>query len=381
MQAFTQETNGANLQADAAVWKLKQNGIAVDFHLAGAVTNRKIADAATPANPVTLQVSDMFSLIPYENSLVVLSMNGPQIKQILERAYRNYYYYQYVPGYSGYSYYTTSMLDINSGGYIIYNDLYPDLPNGYNAFSLVVNDKEVDFDDASAYYGVSTVNYLATGLCNFNDGGVSLWPLNQIVNNTQYYVRDAVIDFITAMGSVSPVIEGRINFVSYDTPEGTIGTQVTLTGPGFGTKKGKVLIGGAATKIISWADSTIICEIKKALPPDQYDIVVTPKEPKGAAPITMPGSFIMMALEIVSVDPSGIPGEEKTLSGNYFGSKKGKVYLGTQKCKVLSWTMEKTIGISQVRFVVPKKMAPEPYRLTLTSKVGSATLASGFTIL
>ena len=53
--------------------------------------------------------------MPYENSLVVLSMNGPQLKAVLERAYRNYYYYKYVPGYGGYSYYTTCMIDTNAG--------------------------------------------------------------------------------------------------------------------------------------------------------------------------------------------------------------------------------------------------------------------------
>ena len=58
----------------------------------------------------------MFTLMPYENSLVVLRMNGPQLKAVLERAYRNYYYYKYVPGYGGYSYYTTCMLDTNSIG-------------------------------------------------------------------------------------------------------------------------------------------------------------------------------------------------------------------------------------------------------------------------
>ena len=41
LQAFTQETNGANLQADAAVYELEdKNGIPVDFHLSGAMTNK-----------------------------------------------------------------------------------------------------------------------------------------------------------------------------------------------------------------------------------------------------------------------------------------------------------------------------------------------------
>ncbi len=33
MTAFTEETNGANLQADASVWKLESEGIDVDVHL------------------------------------------------------------------------------------------------------------------------------------------------------------------------------------------------------------------------------------------------------------------------------------------------------------------------------------------------------------
>src|SRR5512134_3884348 len=85
-------------------------------------------------------------------------------------------------------------------------------------FSLEVDGHEIDFTDADTYYNVSTVNYLAAGSCNFNNGGVSLWPLNQIVADTQYYVRDAVIDYVTAMGTVSPAIEGRLNFISDTTP-------------------------------------------------------------------------------------------------------------------------------------------------------------------
>ena len=51
LQAFTQETNGANLQADAAVYELEdKHGIPVDFHLSGAMTNKLIADCATPGS-------------------------------------------------------------------------------------------------------------------------------------------------------------------------------------------------------------------------------------------------------------------------------------------------------------------------------------------
>ena len=223
LQAFTQETNGANLQADASVWELAQKGITdVDFHISGAMTNKLMAAGASLANPVTLTISDMFGGMPYENSLVVLRMNGPQLKAVLERAYRNYYYYKYVPGYGGYSYYTTCMIDVNSVGRIYYKDTSPVLPNGNNVMGLVINGKPIDFSDANTSYNVSTVNYLAAGSCNFNDNGVSLWPLNQIVHDTQYYVRDAVIDYITAKGTVSPAIEGRLLFGDATAPIVTI---------------------------------------------------------------------------------------------------------------------------------------------------------------
>jgi 2',3'-cyclic-nucleotide 2'-phosphodiesterase (5'-nucleotidase family) len=227
--AYIGETNAANLQAEASVAELVSHGITPDFHLSGAMTqsNPKILfTSATPGTPAEVKVSDMFTLMPYENSLVVLNMNGPQLKAVLERAYRNYFYYKYVSGYGGYSYYTTCMLDTNFGNQITYNDLYPALPNGNNVVSLKIGSNFVDFTDAAKYYKVSTVNYLAAGSCNFNDGGVSLWPLNQIANDTQYYVRDAVIDYIKAQGTVSPAVEGRLNFINDIT-----GPVITINSP------------------------------------------------------------------------------------------------------------------------------------------------------
>ncbi len=212
VNAYTEETSGANLQADAAVQALEANNIDVDFHLSGAMSNRKVADAATAENPVTLTVNDMYTLMPYENSLLVMSMNGPQIKAVLERSYRNYWYYKYTPDHGGYSYYTTCMLDINHGGVITYRDDPATPPDGNNVVSLVVDGNAVDFADADTFYRVSSVNYLAAGSCNFNNAGQTIWPLDQIVADTQYYVRDSVIDYIQATEVVSPTVEGRLVF-------------------------------------------------------------------------------------------------------------------------------------------------------------------------
>jgi len=161
-----------------------------------------------------MTVNDMFTLMPYENSLVVYKLNGPQLKTILERAYRNYWYYKYGgSGHGGYSYYTTCMLDINAGGIITYTNNDPTVYTttvdhvGGLSFGNVV----VDFNDATKYYTVSTVNYIAAGSCNFNNGGVTLWPFSQIVHDTQYYVRDVVIDYIpTRTQPIAPAVENRV---------------------------------------------------------------------------------------------------------------------------------------------------------------------------
>jgi 2',3'-cyclic-nucleotide 2'-phosphodiesterase (5'-nucleotidase family) len=193
---------------------LAQNGITADLHLSGAMSNRLVAEGATAADPVSLTKGDMFTLMPYENSLVVLSMNGPQIKEVLERGYRNYWYYKYDPDYGGYSHYTTCNLTTNANNVITYIDPGAAVePDGSNVASLTLNGTTVDFSDAGTYYEVSTVNYVAAGSCNFNDDGETIWPLDQISHDTQLYVRDSVINYVDAqVGPIAPAIEGRLVF-------------------------------------------------------------------------------------------------------------------------------------------------------------------------
>ena len=150
-----------------------------------------MAATASPASPATLTVTDAYNLMPYDSSLVVLRLNGPQLKALLERSYRNYYYYKYIPGYGGYTDHATCLLDISAGGRIVYRDSYPEPPDGHNVRGLYYRDetlveRQVDFSDAATYYHVSTLNYLVSGACNFSDHGETLWPLSQIERDTGY---------------------------------------------------------------------------------------------------------------------------------------------------------------------------------------------------
>ncbi|MEN8115274.1 MAG: 5'-nucleotidase C-terminal domain-containing protein, partial [Actinomycetota bacterium] len=210
--AYTEETNSANLQADAAVWELDDKvGVAVDIHLSGAMTNAAVAESGP--YPATLTKGDMFDLMKYENSLVVLSMNGPEIKTILERSYDNWWWFSQGYPWGDRSHYTTCMLATDTGNVITYMGDLATEPDGSNVASLTLGGVPVDFADATTHYNVSTVNYVAAGSCNFNDGGVTLWPLSEIIADTQLYVRDSVINYIDAQpGAITPAVEGRLVF-------------------------------------------------------------------------------------------------------------------------------------------------------------------------
>ena len=135
-----------------------------------------------------------------------------------------------MPGYGGYSYYTTCMLDTDSVGRIMYRDTYDALPDGNNVAALDIAGSPVDFTDAATFYRVSTVNYLAAGACNFSQGGASLWPLDQIVADTQFYVRDAVIEYVQAQTDpIAPAVEGRLLFGDTENPVVTIDSPAAMS--------------------------------------------------------------------------------------------------------------------------------------------------------
>jgi hypothetical protein len=167
-------------------------------------------------------------------------------------------------------------------------------------------------------------------------------------------------------------------------PEGTIGTQINITGTGFGIKKGKVLLGGVTTKIAKggWTDDTIICTLKKVPLPGEtaYDVSIQPKT-KGTPAFDLSEGFTVRKpfIDELTSDTHGAPGAEATIRGMWFGTKKGTVYVGGQKCKVTSWIMEPTTGVSEIVFVVHNKIGAGSYFLEVQNKVGRS-LTFGFAV-
>ena len=144
--------------------------------------------------------------------------------------------------------------------------------------------------------------------------------------------------------------------------EGTMGTEFTIPGSGFGIKKGKVLIGNTSATILGW-DNGIRARLTKVLAPGVYDVTIVPSAPKGAASIIQKDAFVIKPPQIDSIErASGTAWDEVTIRGKFFGKSKGKIYLQYEKedgtlvrksCKVLSWTMDVTTGEGEIVFLVP----------------------------
>jgi hypothetical protein len=165
--------------------------------------------------------------------------------------------------------------------------------------------------------------------------------------------------------------------------EGTIGTQITIRGSGFGLKKGKVLIGSAALKVVSWADASIVATISKTLPVDVYDVTITSKV-KGAPPIVHRASFSVMPPQIDLIDPkSGNYEDVVKVTGKYFGTKAGQVFLSYVENNVRTehscrldkklWKMTDPVsGESEATFSVPCGLGKAMLDLKIQNTTGSS---------
>jgi hypothetical protein len=166
-------------------------------------------------------------------------------------------------------------------------------------------------------------------------------------------------------------------------PQGTIGTEITIRGSGFGFKKGKVFISGVAAKVNkgSWGDDRIVSLVTK-VPPSwgPYTINVIPY--RSTSSVFVSSSFYVKNPELdLLVTPHGKPNAPITITGRFFSSKKGKVYIedpatGKKKmCKVTYWYMNPANGNSTLTFLTPK--LPKnfsygvAYPLKIINKVGT----------
>jgi len=169
-------------------------------------------------------------------------------------------------------------------------------------------------------------------------GSVISWTNTQIV---------ATVASISVSG-VAQVQQGGIysNAVVFNVNTATItnvspasgvpGTEVTITGSGFGAAQGsgQVWLGTANGVVQSWSDGQVVAEVALG-------------SMSGSALILQNGvmsnsvAFAVNSLHIASVTPnSGGPGTSVTVTGTGFGSSQGNgtVWLGGTNGEVVSWS-------------------------------------------
>jgi hypothetical protein len=140
----------------------------------------------------------------------------------------------------------------------------------------------------------------------------------------------------TPVTVVAPVTPTPPSVASVVPTSGAAGTQVTLTGSGFGASQGSgiVLLGSTLGTVVSWSNTQVVATVNTG-------------STSGVAQIQQAGlssnsvTFTVNTAAITNVSPaSGLPGTQVTITGSGFGASQGSgmVWLGTAPAVVTNWS-------------------------------------------
>ena len=167
----------------------------------------------------------------------------------------------------------------------------------------------------------------------------------------------------------------------------TWGSEFEITGSGFGEKKPKVQLvpqflkkgpKPITLKVLEFSDTRVKVMSRKGLA-GSFRLSL---KPKGGDTITS-----SPIVSIVNPNPTSLsietadPNEAVTITGTHFGTKKGKVYVGSLaakgkpgKTKVTAWTN------TSITFLAPKKQPNGTYAVNVINKAGAGQMANALTI-
>jgi hypothetical protein len=166
--------------------------------------------------------------------------------------------------------------------------------------------------------------------------------------------------------------------------QGGLGTEITISGSGFGTQKPKVQLVQAVPapgkkartftlKVSSNSDTQVVARGDTGLL-GLFNLSVTPAG-RGTTALTRANAFSFRAPSVTSVSPtSGATDAVITITGLYFGTKKGFVAVGGKRVSVTAWTN------TSVSFKVPKTLANGAYTVEVISKLGTGSKTNAFTV-
>ena len=127
--------------------------------------------------------------------------------------------------------------------------------------NVIANDTDPDGTIDPTTLTITNAAGNGTAIANTN-GTVTYTPTTGFTGTDtfKYTVKDN--DGATSNEATVTV---TVNFAEIDVNEGTIGTEIEITGNGFGEKKGKVFVDNRATKILQdqWGPEAITCTLTR----------------------------------------------------------------------------------------------------------------------
>jgi hypothetical protein len=149
--------------------------------------------------------------------------------------------------------------------------------------------------------------------------------------------------FLLLRVSSSLFAQNPPNILTVSPTTGAAGTQVTITGSGFGSVQGSgsVWLGSTYATVVSWSDTSVVASIAS-------------NSTSGTAQVQQGGvwsnavAFNVNTATISSVSPtSGVPGTQVTITGSGFGVTQGsgQVWLGTASGAVQIWSDTQVVAV------------------------------------
>jgi hypothetical protein len=158
---------------------------------------------------------------------------------------------------------------------------------------------------------------------------------------------------------------------------GSLGTSLTITGTGFGTKKPSVFLTSPETgtkiyklKVTSSTDTTIVATVTKGVL-GSFDVNVEVAK----LTVTSADAFSLVMPSVTGGQTATADiGATLTLAGTDFGTKKGKLAVAGKNAKVLTWTD------TSVSYVVPSTVPNGPVVVYLSNKLGGTAVSAYLTV-
>ncbi len=178
------------------------------------------------------------------------------------------------------------------------------------------------------------VGTTTTGLTGFAMGAaVGTSTVTATLGSTQ---ATTLVTVQVAAASNPPTI------VTVSPTTGAAGTQVTISGSGFGTPQGSgtVWLGSTYGAVVSWTDAQIVANVAAISQSGTVQV-----QQGGLLSNAVP--FNVNTATISNISPSsGVPGTPVTISGSGFGSEQGtgQVWLGTANGVVQTWSDSQVVA-------------------------------------